>query len=241
MPAFWRACPAILILAIALPARAQPAQQPREPDDDDLALRLDWMARVLDREAAATKLWRESWLTFFGAAVLFESHLAATATSPEARVHAGVTMGEASLAFGFIVVSPASAEATARTFHASTGESRAERLARLHRAEAMLAELAAEERTRRGWFGLSGAALVTSAGAVIDWSANRSGAGLGWLGLTTGLLVSQIQFHTQPTGAIRAWDAYRRAGAGARLGPPPPVLRWSIGPTAGGVGMRGAF
>jgi hypothetical protein len=233
----WCAIP--ILAAIAGPAQAQ---TPRvEPDDTELTERLDWITRVLDREAAGTTLWRESWISFFGAAILFESHLAATATSPAPRVGAAVNMGQATLAFGFTLLSPANAEAFALRLRSDGGETRAERLARLHRAEALLADLATEERDRRGWFGLIGGAVVAAGGGAVNFAATRGSSGVGWLGVATSLLVAQIQFHTQPTGAIRAWEAYRRAGAGAHLGPPPAVLRWSIGPTAGGVGLRGAF
>jgi hypothetical protein len=244
MTSLRRAWCAIPILAAA--AGPAQAQTPRlEPDDAELTQRLDWLARVLDREAAATKLWRESWITFYGAAILFESHLAATATSPAPRVGAAVNMGEATLAFGFTLLSPAHAEAFALRLRADGGETRAQRLARLHRAEALLADLAVEERDRRGWFGLIGGAAVAAGGGAVNWAATRGSSGLGWLGVATSMVVAQIQFHTQPTGAIRAWEAYRRAGAGARLGPPPAVLRWSIGSAplgeGAGVGLRASF
>jgi hypothetical protein len=57
----------------------------------------------------------------------------------------------------------------------------------------------------------------------------------------SGLVIAQIYFHTQPTGAIRAYDAYRHARGGGRLGDPPPVLRWSIRPAAGGMAVEATF
>jgi hypothetical protein len=113
-------------------------------------------------------------------------------------------------------------------------------------------EIAEEERARRGWFGQVGNAALNAAGAFISWGAvkgttwanpvgaNGNGA-RGWIGLATGFAIGEVQFFTQPTGAIRAWEAYQRAGAGARLSDPPPVLRRSLGATSGGGAVRATF
>jgi hypothetical protein len=230
----------VLIVATAgAPARAE--ARPGDPDDAEVAARLAWLSRVLDREAQATKLWWGGWVAFYGGAAVVEGALYATGKTAPERVDAAMNIGKAGIALGFTLLSPVNAWAAARAVRGSPAGTPAERLAKLRHAESRLESIAAEERDRRGWFALTGGALLNTAGAWIDWCANRGAGGIGWLGLASGLVVAQLQFHTQPTGAIRAWDAYRRAGAGARLGEPPAVLRWSIGPTAGGTSVRGEF
>jgi hypothetical protein len=211
------------------------------PDDSEVAVRLAWIEGVLDREGAATRAWQWSWVGAYGAATIVEGALLATAKTPTDRVNDGVYLGKAALAFGFVLVSPASAATGARVVRVLPAGTPAERLAKLRLAESTLRALAVEERERRGWFPLIGAALVNAAGGFVTWAAYRGSGASGWFDVASGMAVAQIQFHTEPTGAIRAWDAYRRAGDGGTLGEPPAVLRWSIRPTAGGVAVTGAF
>lgn len=231
-------CVFVVVSTVAASARAEGTTT---PDDADVAARLAWIERVLDREASGTELWRGGWLGFYGAAVLVEGALLAVSTTRVDRVNDGVTVGKAALGFGFTLVLPATAAPSARALRGKPAGTPAERIAKLRLAESMLRAIAAEERERRGWFGQIGGALVNAGGAWITWLAARGSGGVGWFGAASGVAVAQLQFFTQPTGAIRAWEAYQRAGAGGRLGEPPPVWRWSIAPTAGGMAVRGVF
>jgi hypothetical protein len=230
---------ALALLALSGAARAE--APPQAPDDADVALRLAWLEKVLDREATGTTLWRAGWMAFYGGATILEGALLVTGSTREGRVDAGMSMGKSAVAFTFTLVGPASAAPAARILRRSPAATPAERLARLRLAESYLRAIAAEERDRRGWFPLVGGALLNAGAAWITWATAPGSGGKGWLSLAEGLAVAQLQFHTQPTGAIRAWDAYQRAGAGARLGEPPAVLRWSIRPTAAGMAVRGEF
>jgi hypothetical protein len=210
-------------------------------EDIDVANRLVWLERVIDREAFGTRVWRGSWLGFFGGATALEGVLAAVTKDTGVRVDSAVNAGKAATAFAFVLFSPASAGPRADRLREMPRETRAERIAKLRVAEATLRALADEERDRRGWFPLIGGALLNAGGAWISWAAHRGNGALGWIGASTGLAIAQLQFHTQPTGALRAWQAYQRAGRGVSLGEPPPVLRWSIRPSAGGVAVHAAF
>jgi hypothetical protein len=234
---------AVMLTITAGAAHAQPVlPSPATPEPvDDVELRLAWLERVLDREAFATRVWRGGWIGFYSGAVALEALLAATATSTGPRLASGVSGGQALVGVVFTLVDPATAGPRADAVRALPRATRAERLARLGAAEGALRAIADEERARRGWFGLIGGALVTSAGASITWAGHRGNGGLGWLGVASSMVIAQAQFETQPTGAIRAWDAYRRAGAGAALGATPSVLRWSIRPTARGAALLGEF
>ncbi len=236
-------------LALALVTGVARAEQPEEPaqpgqpgaGDPDVALRLAWIERVLDREAKATRVWQWGWVGFYGAATAVEGALLATAKTPPDRVNDGVSTAKAAIALAFTLVSPTAAAPSARDLRSRPAATPAERLAKLRHAESLLRHLAHEERDRRGWFPLIGGAVLNAAGGFITWAAYRGSGGNGWFGVASGLAVAQLQFHTTPTGAIRAWDAYERAGAGAALGPPPAVVRWSITPTAGGMAATATF
>jgi hypothetical protein len=233
-------CCAVLTLATATAnARAEPP--PESAEDAAVTERLAWLERVLDREALATNVWRGSWIGFYGAATVVEGVLLGTAKTRADRVNDGVGVGKAAIACGFTIFGPSTAAPAARITRKLPAGTRAERLAKLRLAESYLHAIADEERDRRGWFPLIGGALLNAGGGWITWAANKGAGVAGWFGVASGLALAQIQFHTSPTGAIRALEAYRRAGAGGRLGDPPPVLRWSIRPTAGGMLVEGAF
>jgi hypothetical protein len=229
----------VLLLVSTGTARAD---TPAEMEQDiDVVHRLAWLERVIDREAFATRVWYGSWLGFFGGAAVLEGVLAGVTKDKGVRVDSAVNAGKATIAFAFVLFSPARAGPLADRLREEPRDTRARRLLRLRFAEATLRVLADEERDRRGWFPLIGGAVLNAGGAWIDWAAHRGNGALGWIGVSTGLAIAQIQFHTQPTGALRAWQVYQRAGSGASFGDPPPVLRWSIRPSAGGVLVHAAF
>jgi hypothetical protein len=230
-----------LVMAATGVARADEPAGPTVQAGDDVELRLAWLERVLDREGFATRVWRGSWLVFYGGAAALEAVLAGVTTSPGVRVDSAVNAGKATIAFGFTFFSPASAGPLADGARRMPKGTRAERIAKLRAAEAALRAIAAEERDRRGWFAQVGGAALNAGGAWISFAGHKGNGALGWIGAATGTLVSELQFFTQPTAGIRAWEAYQRAGAGARLGDPPPVLRWSIGTTGSTTSVRLTF
>ena len=231
-------CGLVAVATVATSARAEPPSA--RPDDADVSARLAFIERALDAEEASTRLWRSSWLGIYGGVILVETGLAAIASAPAPRLSAAVSVGEAAIGFTFRRVSPASGADAAGSLRLVRAETPAERRDKLHRAEGLLRRVATEERFAHGWFPLVGGALVAAGGAGIVFAAYRGSAGAGWFSAASSLVVAEVEFHTQPTAAIRAWDAYQRDGAAARVarGWTPNV---SLVPVAGGVGLRGAF
>jgi hypothetical protein len=232
-------CAALLIATFATTARAEPAPAPAADDDAGVSARLAWLEKVLDREEAATRLWRGSWLGIYGGVSLVNVSLLASSTSAPARVSAAVNLGKAGVAFAFTLVSPATALKTPASL-GELGETPEGRLARLRRAEALLRRIAKEEREGRSWFPLLGGAALNVGGAWLTWAAYRGSGFAGWFGLLSGFAVGQIQVFTQPTGAIRAQEAYLHAGDTARV-PAESGVGLSIVAAPNGVGLRGSF
>lgn len=218
----------------ARPARAEEAER-READVEQ---RLAWLERVLDREATATRVWKGGWVGIFGGAAALEAVLAGVSSQPNVRVDSAVNAGKAVIAFAFTLILPAHAGPVADRARAMPRATLSDGEAKLRYAEAQLALIAEEERERRGFLPLVGGALLNAAGAAASFAGHKGNGGLGWIGASTGLLIAQIQFHTQPTGAIRAWERYRR---GEPLGEPPPLLRFSIGATTRGGSLGVTF
>jgi len=132
------------------------------------------------------------------------------------------------------MVLPFTARSAATRLRALGEDTPAARRAKLLEAESLLAASAREERFSRSWVPLGlGLALNLSSTFILWAGFHRPGAG--WFGLGAGTAVSQLQFWTQPTGALTAWDAYTR---GAWRSPPrAPVVRWSVS----GLSVQGSF
>jgi hypothetical protein len=168
------------------------------------------VVRVLEADDSHTRLWRDGWLLAFGAAAVGQGVVALASSDPRLRVPAIVGGAKSTLGFLSVLVGPASAHprSAASDVRLLPDRTPDERRAALRAAEARLASAAEEERLRRSWVTLIGGALVNLAGAYVSWIGYKQYA-TGWIGLGLGLAVSQTQFHTQPTEALRA-DSRRR-------------------------------
>jgi hypothetical protein len=238
-------CGLVALATVTTSARAEPAGAGTAMDDADVAARLAFLERALDAEEASTRLWRSSWLAAYGGVTLVETGLLAIASTPALRLSSGVSVGSAAIGFTFRLLSPASGADAAGKLRGVRAETPAERREKLHRAEALLHRVAVEERFSHSWFPLIGGALVAAGGAWINFAARGGSAGAGWFAATSSLAVAELEFHTQPTAAIRAWDAYQRGGAGARLASRPASPSVALVPFAmgegGGAAIRGVF
>jgi hypothetical protein len=234
----WRAT------AIAIPLLLGAAADARaEPTDADVSARIAWIERVLEREQAHARLWRDGWITAFTGVTLAQLGILGMVDDGPARLLAGIGAAKSTIAFSFLLVSPMAARSGAATLRAAPDRTPAERRAKLRLAESLLGTIAKEERFNRSWFPLAGGALVNTAGAWIFWAKYRRPVD-GWVGVGVGVGVSQLQYHTQPTLAIRAWDAYVRAGPegpGPRAVAPAPAPGVAIVPAPGGLAIEGSF
>lgn len=231
---FARAALVLLLPSTApAPARAEPPLT-----DAEVTARLSFIEDVLARERDATRFWHHSWLAFFAGATLAQGGLVAIAPDRGARVVGLVGGAKSAIAFTFLMASPTTAETAADELGGVPADTPSARLVKLRHAEARLRTIADEERFRRGWFPAIGGALVNLAGAFITWSLTR-GPVPGWVGLGSGIIVSHVQRVTQPTAAMRAWEAYARGRADARL--PSSGPSFSLAPLPGGVALQATF
>ncbi len=230
-------CASFALAIVAGPARAEPP-----PSDAAVSARLAWIEGVLERDEAPSRLWRSSWLGIYSGVTLVEGALLAVASTPADRINAAINAGKAGVAFTFVLVSPSTGTTAGTLLRAAPAGTPAERVVKLRRAEALLRAAAKEERDGRGWFPLIGGALLNVGGAWLSWATTHGSSGAGWFGLVSGLAAGDVQVLTVPTGAMRAWDTYARAGDGGRLGrAPSPSVGWSVAPGVGGAAIRGWF
>jgi hypothetical protein len=231
----------VLVASHAAPAAATPE------DDAAVSARLAFVEGALAREEARVRTWREVWLGTFSALSLLQVGIGAATTDTDVRGASLVGGAKSLLAAGSILVVPSpilTATSSLRELGARTPE---ERRAKLRIAESILEKSAAEQRFRRSWLSLVAGALLNLGGAAVMWVGYKS-PGSGWFGLGSGLVVGQLFYQTQPTGAISAWSAYTRSRdqgtalpSAASLVPKAPAIRWSLAPSAGGLVVQGTF
>jgi hypothetical protein len=220
---------AVLLLTGVTPRAA------RAGEPDETSARLAYVIGALEREEPSARLWSDGWTFGFAGLVATQATLALAAS--DASVRAATVSGAIKSGIGFTarLVLPFTARSAATRMRALPEDTLAARRAKLLAAEALLARSAGEERFSRSWVPLGlGLALNLSSTFILWAGFHRPGAG--WFGLGAGTAVSQLQFWTQPTGAITAWDAYTRGAW--RLPPPrPPAVRWSVS----GLSVLGSF
>jgi len=235
------------VLTLALLTAVRSAHADPVADDADVTARIAWIEGVLERNEASVRLWRGSWLGIYSAVVLTEGALIANAQSSSTRINSGISMGLSGVGFTFLLVSPSTGSTAGTRLRALPAGTPAERRAKLARGEALLRASAKEERDGRGWLPQFGGAVLNLAGAWLSWATTRGSSGMGWLSLTAGMAVTEVQIFTTPTGATRAWAQYERVGVGARAPAPrvglsfTPGMGLSIAPGVGGATLRGWF
>ena len=233
---------ALLLLA----AHPAPASAEEPLDDAAVSARLAFVERVLAREESSTLTWRDGWLGAFSGLALLQVALGAGTTDTAVRGTAIVGGTKSLLAAASILVIPSTAVTVSSTLLGASASTPSARRARLTLAESLLSRIAREERFRRSWMPLVAGAFLNLGGATVMWAGYHR-AFSGWFGLGSGLVVGQLYYQTQPTGAITAWAAYTKARAEgaappfAVLAPRQPGIRWSLAPGAGGLVLRGSF
>jgi hypothetical protein len=234
----------LVLLLAAIPTSSALAAS---PEDAEIDARLTYLEVVLAREEGKVHTWRESWVSAFSALALLQLGVGSATTDPGVRGSALVGGAKSLLAATSILVVPATAEKASSTLRKLGTSTPDERRARLRAAEQLLEASAGEARFRRSWIPLVAGALLNLGGATVMWAGYHRG-GAGWFGLGSGLVVGQLFYQTQPTGAIAAWSAYTNALArgkappsAASLGAKEPSIRWSVAPSVAGLLVQGTF
>lgn len=215
----------LALSSLTLPCRAEPP---------DVAARLAFLERVIEREQDRTRLWYDTWLGFFAAATLAQGGVVLATTAHQPRIAMGVGMAKSAIATGFMLIGPRRGRVAADSLRALPPKTST--LERLRAAESILRVIAAEERARQSWFPAIGGAALNVAGAWTVWALGRNSTP-GWLGLVSGTAISLVHRFTQPTGAIRALEAYERGDLRAPKASP----RASIAPSPTGIVIQGSF
>jgi hypothetical protein len=214
-------------------AAEQPAADRAYPSDVEIERRLDFIEERLDASQRHAQIWYWSWMTVnLGATVglsvgsaLTENGATRASFIPQAVLAA---LGVADLT----VLRPLQARFGAEPIQGLPAATRAQRLDKLERAEALLRSNAARAEGRRSWLvHLANFGLNAAAGAATYFTGRTSDAlisfGSGWAG-------GELYIWSEPGAPARDWQDYQRfRSRGATAG-----LRVSVVPGIGRVALK---
>jgi hypothetical protein len=208
------------------------------PADGEVTARLAFVVRALEREQPGAQAWSSGWAATYGGLFVAQAALAANAVSNAGRAAAIAGSLKSGVGLAARLVLPFTARDAATRLRLVAADTPAARRAKLALAERLLAESAGNERFGRSWVPLAVGLALNLSSTFMLWGGFHS-PGSGWFGLGAGTAVSQLQFWTQPTGALTAWDAYTRGAWRAPAAPP--AAEWSVRPLANGMALGWAF
>lgn len=238
--------PALLPLLLCLAAASAPAlaQAPAPPgvdaaDDAEVAARLDRIEASLEDGKAYANVWWYGWMAIqFGSAGAFGGLAIADPGSPDAPAN-GVTGALGLLSGAMLLVVPAVPAYAPYRLRKLPEDTPGARRAKLAAAEDLLERSASYEEAGRAWyshllnfaFAAAGGLLLAFAFEDTDWK-----DGLYNFCLLYG--VGELQIATQPTRAIRDWNAYVRDNRPAPGGPKASVSGFAA---PGGAAVQVSF
>lgn len=231
-------CAAVLAALLGVAPVAAEALPPRV--DAEVQARLSFIVGVLERDEPRMRFWFDTWTSGFAMLALAQTGVALSIDDRSTRISSVSGAIKAVIGVAGMLARPPIARTAATELRAVREASPVERRTKLALAESLLRKSADEERSRRGWPALLGAALINLAGAYVLWAGYHEDRG-GWIGLGGGVVVAQVQLWSQPRGASLAWSAY---ASGRYLGPPPPppaILSWSLLPSPNGLALGASF
>jgi hypothetical protein len=190
--------------------------------DAEIARRLDFIEQRLDASRRHGQIWYWSWLTINGGATAGLSVAAALADDADDRASYVPQAVLAALGVADLtVIRPPAARFGAEPIQGLPDATRAERLAKLERAEALLRSNAERAEGRRSWLlHLANFGLNAGAGAVTYATGKTSDA---LISFASGFAAGEIYIWSEPGVPARDWQDYQRfrssgsAAAGLRL------------------------
>lgn len=224
-----------LVLAASLSAADVPP--PSLADGDRTEARLIFLSERLHEGATAAQAWYWTWTAIYSAATIGQA--IGFFLSQDLRGQVNWAVGAATTFIGVLLmmVTDFPAAYGARELDRMPAGTPEQRRAKLRRAEELLEGAADAELGGRAWYIHVGGAAVSLAGGLILWLAYGYLLD-GIINAVAGFAATELQIWTQPTRAIKDWQAYRDQFGGAAI-PVKPTVR--LVPMVGGVALAGAF
>jgi hypothetical protein len=228
---------AAAMVAVAWLPRADAAEQPDAArtslSDAEIEQRLDFIEQRLDASKRHAQIWYWSWMTVNVGATVALSVASAVADDADERASYLPQVALAALGVAdMTVIRPLEARFGAEPIRRLPDATRAQRLAKLERAEALLRGNAGRAEDRRSWLvHLANLGLNAAAGAV-TYVAGRTSDAL--ISFGSGFAAGEIYIWSEPGAPARDWQDYQRFRTrGSAAG-----LRVAVVPGFGPIALR---
>ena len=206
--------------------------------DEQIEQRIAFIDHRLDERETHSVLWQYGWLAVNGGGGI-ASGVQAGFDDGNDRVFDILEAVKSGIGVTYLVLSPMPGWRGSAPIRDMPKATRADRLARLRRAEEMLREAAEHARRRKYWgVHLSNVGLNVATGAVLLGLGSTRLAAMS-AGLDT--LIGEVQIWSRPWQPEQDWKDYRRFVATGHTDPSEPPTAWRIGPVGPGIALQARF
>lgn len=214
------------------------AERAAHISDEEIDRRLTFLTERLDERRLHAALWKYGWLTVDSAGGI-ASAARAGFDDGSRRVNDISQAGKAVIGVAYLLLNPMPGVDGADPVRAMPAASREDKLARLGRAEEILAREAERAHDRTSWLLHLGNVVVNAAASAAVLAYGNDGLALQSFLIGTG--VGELQIWSQPWKGPADWEEYEQFVATGGVEPPTPTAEWRIVPQGLGVGVAARF
>jgi hypothetical protein len=206
--------------------------------DEQIEQRIAFLDRRLDQSQTHSFLWQYGWMAVNGGGGV-ASGVQAGLDHGNDRIFDVLEAVKSGIGVVYLVLRPMPGWRGAGPIRAMPDATRADRIARLRRAEEMLREAAEHARRRKYWLvHLGNLGLNAATGAILLGLGSTRLAVLS-AGLDTA--IGEAQIWSRPWQPEEDWKEYERFVATGRVDPSLPPTTWRIGPAGRGIALQARF
>jgi len=206
--------------------------------DDEIDRRLAFLTERLDERRLHAELWKYGWLAVDSAGGI-ASAARAGFDDGSRRVNDISQAGKGAIGVAYLLLNPMPGVDGADPVRAMPAASREDKLARLQRAEELLAREAERAHDRTSWLLHFGNVFINAAASAPVLAYGNDGLALQSFLIGTG--VGELQIWSQPWKGPEDWQEYERFVATGRVEPRTPTAEWRIVPHGMGLGVAARF
>jgi hypothetical protein len=207
-------------------------------DDEEITQRLRFIEQRLDEGRRHANYWQMGWSGFYAISGAVQGTSAIRTDDGDNRANYIVGTTKSALALTTQLLRPLNARHGADEIRAMPGESRADRLRQLERAENLLRQNAERAEERTMWKTHLTSLAVNLAGGAAIWAFGDGKDAL--ISIASGIAFSELAIYTQPGRAITDLEDYENKFSGD---PSQKRFSWHLFPTkqGAGVGIKFSF
>jgi len=206
--------------------------------DEEIDRRLTFLTERLDERRLHAALWKYGWIGIDSAGGI-ASAVRAGFDDGSRRVNDISQAGKAVIGVAYLLLNPMPGVDGADPVRAMPAASREDKLARLARAEEILAREAERAHDRTSWLLHLGNVFVNAAASAPVLAYGNDGLALQSFLIGTG--VGELQIWSQPWKGPADWEEYKQFVTTGGVEPRTPTAEWRIVPQGLGLGVAARF